>query len=123
MPSLTPQELQEARRKSGRLGGRPPKVTVAEARQAALDELVPAAVKSLKAHLGDGDPAAWRAALRVFEQAFGRPVEVPAEEVAVPDTLAEVKKLTGEQRKALRARLIAEHPELAELVPASERGE
>jgi hypothetical protein len=42
----------------------------AEARAAALEELVPAAIKSLRAHLGDGDPLAWRAALRVFEHAF-----------------------------------------------------
>ena len=75
MPRLTPAELSEARRTSGNLGGRPRKPTQAEARAAALEQLVPAAVKSLAAHLGDGDPAAWRAALRVFEQAFGRPVD------------------------------------------------
>ena len=48
---------------------------------------MPAAIKSLAAHLGDGDPAAWRAALRTFEQAFGRPVEM-AEEEPDPATLA-----------------------------------
>ena len=32
MPSLTPAELQAARRASGRLGGRPRKPTVSEAR-------------------------------------------------------------------------------------------
>ena len=69
MPSLTPEQLQEARRRSGRLGGRPRKPTVEEARQAALDELVPRALKVLRAHLGEGDEVnadAWRAALRVF---------------------------------------------------------
>jgi hypothetical protein len=75
MPSLTPAELQEARKRSGRLGGRPRKPTVEEARQAALEELTPKALKVLKAHLGEGDevnPHAWRAALRVFEHAYGR---------------------------------------------------
>jgi hypothetical protein len=67
MPSLTPTELQEARRRSGRLGGRPRKPTVEEARQAALEELAPASIKSLRAHLGDGDPDAWRAGLRCSE--------------------------------------------------------
>jgi hypothetical protein len=59
MARLTPDELQEARLRSGRLGGRPKKPTVEEAREAALDELVPAAIRSLKAHLGDGNPDAW----------------------------------------------------------------
>src|SRR5262249_37650968 len=77
----TPQELQQARRASGNLGGRPRKPTQAEARAAALEELVPVAIKSLRAHLGDGDPAAWRAALRGFEHAFGRPTEFPDEPV------------------------------------------
>jgi hypothetical protein len=67
MPRLTAQELQAARVRSGRLGGRPRKPTVEEARPAALEELVPAAIKSLQAHLGDGNPDAWRAALRVFD--------------------------------------------------------
>jgi hypothetical protein len=62
-PKLTPSELQEARRRSGRLGVRPKKPTVEEAREAALEERVPAAIRSLKAHLGDGNPNAWRAAL------------------------------------------------------------
>jgi hypothetical protein len=67
MARLTPDELQEARLRSGRLGGRPKKPTVEEAREAALEELVPAAIRSLKVHLGDGNPNAWRAALRVVE--------------------------------------------------------
>jgi len=74
MPSLSPTELQEARRRSGRLGGRPRKPTVEEARQAALEELIPKSLQVLRAHLGDGDtvnPDAWRAALRVFEHAYG----------------------------------------------------
>ena len=75
MPRLSPAELQAARRASGNLGGRPRKPTQAEARAAALEELVPAAIKSLAAHLGEGDPDAWRAALRVFELSDGKPAE------------------------------------------------
>jgi hypothetical protein len=51
----------------------------AEARAVALKRLMPAAVMSLAAHVGDGDPATWRV-LRMFEQAFGRPVDVAEEE-------------------------------------------
>jgi hypothetical protein len=51
--------------RAGRLGGRPRKPTQAETRSAALEELVPAATKSLAAHLGDGEATSWRAALRV----------------------------------------------------------
>jgi hypothetical protein len=88
MPSLTPAELQEARRRSGRLGGRPRKPTVEEARQAALEELTPKALRVLRAHLGEGDevnPHAWRAALRVFEHAYGRAPEQAVEPDGLPD--------------------------------------
>jgi hypothetical protein len=116
VPRLNPTELQQARRASGNLGGRPRKPTVSEARAAALDELVPAAVKSLKAHLGDGDPNAWRAALRVFEQAFGRPVDAGEEDVEPVDPLG-VAQMTSEQRNRLLSRVLDDHPELAVLVP------
>jgi hypothetical protein len=86
-----------------------------------LEELLPLAIKSLRAHLGDGDPASWRAALRVFEHAFGRPAEIPEEEVETPGTLAEIEAMTPEERRAVRARLLRDHPELRELVPRAER--
>jgi hypothetical protein len=122
VPSLTPAELQEARRASGNLGGRPRKPTVAEARAAALEELLPLAMKSLRAHLGDGDPAGWRVALRVFEYAFGRPAEIPEEEEDLQaGTRAYIQAMTPEERKAVRARLLRDHPELRELVPRAER--
>jgi hypothetical protein len=54
LPRHTPAELQEARIRSGRLGGRPCKPTVEEARRAALDELVPKALKVLNEHLDSG---------------------------------------------------------------------
>jgi hypothetical protein len=105
MPSLTPAELQEARRRSGRLGGRPRKPTVEEARQNALEELVPAAVRSLKAHLGDGDPDAWRAALRVFEHAFGRAPE-QVEEIVLPVGPDEISTLSWQEMRILAASLV-----------------
>jgi hypothetical protein len=89
---------------------------------AALDELVPAAVKSLKAHLGDGDPTAWRAALTVFEQAFGRPADVPEEDVDV-DGAFDVHSLTRTQRARLIARVLENHPEFAESVRGQNRHE
>ena len=80
---------------------------------------MPAAVKSLTAHLGDGDPAAWRAALRVFEQAFGRPVEM-AEEEPDPATLDpfRVAEMTQLQRAQLVRRVLDAYPHLASLAPA-----
>jgi hypothetical protein len=120
VPSLTPAELQEARRASGNLGGRPRKPTVAEAKAAALEELLPPAIKSLKAHLGDGDPEAWRAALRLFEHTFGRPAELPAEEEDLQvGSPGDIQAMTPEERRALRKRLLAEYPELRELVPSA----
>ena len=97
MPSLTPTELQEARRRSGRLGGRPRKPTVEEARRAALDELVPKALRVLNEHLDLGGPDAWRAALRVFEHAYGRAPEQPEERLVMPETVEDVEKLSWGQ--------------------------
>ena len=74
---MRPSELQEARIRSGRLGGRPKKPTVEEARRAALDELVPKALKVLNAHLDKVGPDAWRAALRIFEHQYGRAPSSP----------------------------------------------
>jgi hypothetical protein len=103
MPSLTPTELQEARRRSGRLGGRPRKPTVEEARRAALDELVPKALRVLNEHLDKGGPDAWRAALRVFEHAYGRAPEQP-EELLVMEKLSwgQLLYLAGEHADELR---------------------
>ena len=107
MPGLTPEQLQQARRASGRLGGRPRKPTQAEARAAALEELVPPAIQSLRNHLGDGDPSAWRAALRVFERAFGPPPE-PVEEPVLPTSADEIKSLGWQQLQVLAARFLGE---------------
>jgi hypothetical protein len=75
MARLTPEQLQEARRRSGNLGGRPAKATVAEARTEALARLVPKAIRVLEEHLDSGRPDAWRSAVRVLEHSWGRPPE------------------------------------------------
>jgi hypothetical protein len=75
MARLTPDELQEARRRSKKLGGRPRKPTVDEARAEALERLVPKAVRVLEEHLDSGRPDAWRSACRILEQSWGRPPE------------------------------------------------
>jgi hypothetical protein len=90
--------------------------TQAEARAAALEELVPAAVKSLRAHLGEGDPVAWRAALRVFELSYGKPAESVELDLDVVDPL-HVAEMTPAERAQLVARVLEVHPHLAELVP------
>jgi hypothetical protein len=76
------------------LGGRPRKPTVEEARRAALDELVPKALRVLNEHLDKGGADAWRAALRVFEYEFGRAAEQPQEPFVMPTTVEEVEKLS-----------------------------
>ncbi len=113
MPRLTPAELQEARRQSGRLGGRPRKPTIEEARAKALEALVPRALQVLAAHLGDPDdavnPDAWRAALRVFEHAYGRAPEQAEIEHPGADS---VETLSPRQRDELRSKLLALYPGL-----------
>lgn len=80
---------------------------------------MPAAVKSLRARLGDGDPAAWRAALRVFEQAHGRPSELVEEEhdPALLDPL-DVVSMSPLERGRLIAGLLDRFPQLAALAPS-----
>jgi hypothetical protein len=114
MPRLSVEELNEARRRSGNLGGRPRKPTRDEAREKALDELTPRALAVLKVHLSEPDepnPEAWRAALRVFEHAFGRPedrVDVPPE-----DPLEGIDD--PEEIRAMIAALRAGAPDVADI--------
>jgi hypothetical protein len=60
----------------------------------------------LRAHLGEGDevnPNAWRAALRVFEHAYGRaPDQVEVEEL--PQTTDDISRLSTAQLAALLGR-------------------
>jgi hypothetical protein len=117
MSKLTPAEPQEARKRSGRLGGRLRKPTVEEARHAALDRLTPKALRVLEAHLGEGDevnPDSWRAALRIFDHAFGRPGEL-ADQSESPTF--DVRSMAPEQGRAAIAEMLDKHPGLAALVP------
>ncbi len=81
---------------------------------------MPAAIKSLAAHLGDGDPSAWRAALRVFELSYGK----PAETIEIdPETLDPfmVTQMTQAERGVLMAQILEQHPQLIALVPKRPR--
>jgi hypothetical protein len=77
---------------------------------------VPAAIKSLRAHLGEGDPLSWRAALRVFELSYGKPAETVELDLDVVDP-RHVAEMTAAERAHLVARVLEVHPHLAELVP------
>jgi O-acetyl-ADP-ribose deacetylase (regulator of RNase III) len=129
--SLRGEQLQEARRRSGRLGGRPRRPSVAEARVKALDELVPRALQVLKVHLGTGDEInanAWPAALRVFEYAFGREVPDGIESVVLPDSADGISALSWIEMRALAVRLLAEpqatdaENAITNVVPPTEHG-
>jgi len=71
---------------------------------------------SLKAHLGTGDPLAWRAALRVLEHAIGRPAETPDEPEPPADPMG-IARMSQRQRSALVVEVLEAHPHLAVLVP------
>ena len=77
---------------------------------------MPAAIKSLAAHLGEGDPASWRAALRVFELSYGKPAETVEVDLDQLDPLR-VAEMTREERGALISQALERFPHLAELVP------
>ena len=62
-----------------------------------MDELVPKALRVLNEHLDSGRADAWRAALRVFEHAYGRGPEEPEEPFVMPTTVEEVEKLSWGQ--------------------------
>ena len=61
---------------------------------------------------GEGDPDALRAALRVFEHAFGRPPErvAPAEDLTLPTNAWDAKNLSWAQLQIMAARLLGELP-------------
>jgi hypothetical protein len=77
---------------------------------------VPAAIKSLAAHLGDGEASSWRAALRVFELSYGRPAETIELDPVTLDPF-QVAEMTPAERGILLSRVLEQHPQLAELVP------
>lgn len=77
---------------------------------------MPAAIKSLAAHLGDGEATAWRAALRVFELSYGKPAETIEIDPITVDPF-EVAAMTPAERGVLLTRVLEMHPNLIELVP------
>ena len=87
--------MQESGQAASAAGPRKP--TVEEARRAALDELVPKALRVLNEHLDSGRADAWRASLRVFDHAYGRAPEQPEEPFVMPPTVEEVEKLSWGQ--------------------------
>src|SRR5262245_16462145 len=112
MPSLTPAELQQARVRSGKLGGRPRLPTATERREATLDALIPASLRALAAHLGteaEPNPAAWRAALKVIEMRYG-PAPTEPESVVIPFAADDIEGMTWKQLRALAASLLATEP-------------
>jgi hypothetical protein len=61
----------------------------------------------LRAHLGEGDEVnlhAWRAALRVFEHAYGPAPEQAVEPDGLPDDPAEIENLSWVRMRVLAAR-------------------
>jgi hypothetical protein len=96
-PAGTPAELQEARRRSGRLGGRPGKPTSDNGREAALERLMPKALRVLEEKLEANDQDSWRAAIKLIEYGRGR----SAEQVEVHSETP-VESLSLDQLRALR---------------------
>jgi hypothetical protein len=106
MPSLTPQQLHEARIRSGRLGGRPRKPTPSEARERALEELTPKALEVLRRELDEGGPQAVRAAMKILDHAWGTPAH--RVEVSTPELEShnlDLRSMTAAELTALRLRL------------------
>jgi hypothetical protein len=106
MPSLTPAELQAARRASGHLGGRPRKPTVTEAREAALAELVPPSIARLKQHIESDAPDAWKAGIRVLELAFARTDN--EETFSFPTSIEAIEAMSWKQLTFLATALTGE---------------
>ena len=49
--------------------------------------------------------------------AFGSPAQIEDVEVGIPDDPLDVANMTHAERRAMQARIVREHPELAVLVP------
>lgn len=102
--SLTPQELQEARLRSGNLGGRPRKPTTSESRAAALEELLPLSLRVLREELEAGGPQAVRAALQLFAHGYGKPRET-VQVLSDTEGAIDLDSMSDEQLEARAAEL------------------
>ncbi len=76
-----------------------------EAREAALAELVPPAIMTLRAHIESGAPDAWKASVRVLELAFAKTDNV--EEIRLPTDPAEIKAMDWTHMRLLAMQLTA----------------
>jgi hypothetical protein len=103
--------MQTRRRRRGGFG------TFHRGHHRARARVVRTAIASLKAHLADGDPGAWRAALRALEHYIGRPGETLEDAIPVDLDPLGVASMTQAQRAALIRRVFDDHPNLAELLP------
>ena len=100
-PNLSIDELNEARKRSGNLGGRPRKPTVAEARAVKLEELVPKALRVLDENLdAENEHVRQRAADSVLDRAWGKAVQAIRTETDVSST-SPFDKLSEEEREAV----------------------
>ena len=104
---LTPAELQAARRASGRLGGRPRRPTIDEARADALERLVPRAIRVVEEHLESGRADSWRSAHKCLDMAWGpRPSDRAAVEIPL-DGEVDLRALTDLELQSLKRRLMS----------------
>jgi hypothetical protein len=84
------------------------------------DKLVPKSLKVLDAHLGEGNdvnPDAWRAALRVFEHAYGRAPEQVDEGGVFAGSADEIAGISWVQLRLMAAQLAGELPDMAGPAP------
>jgi hypothetical protein len=69
---------------------------------------VPAAIKSLAAHLGEAEATSWRAALLVFELSYGKPAETIELDPVTLDPF-QVAAMSQAERGILLSRVLEQH--------------
>jgi hypothetical protein len=74
------------------------------------------AMKSLAAHLSEGDPAAWRAAFRVLELYYGK-AQHRRDRHRSGRPVAQLREMSPAKPAVLLARVLDDHPHFVKLVP------
>lgn len=92
------------------MSGPPRRATREEARAAAWRRSFRQPSPPCAAHLGDGDPEACRAGLRVIELAYDPAPAPTTDDAALPDTLTDVRALGWRELQVVAARLLGELP-------------
>jgi hypothetical protein len=111
-PNLSIDELNERRRRSGNLGGRPRKPTAAQAEAKKLEELVPKAMIRLEQNLdAESEQVSQRAADSVLDRAWGKAALSVRHKVDVPDGMP-WEGLTPAAKRAVLAKLTRHREEL-----------